>query len=257
MSPDRAGKAGCRLEGLRVPVTPAAGVGVAFAYRFRFTVYRNIKGFDARRLVIWWGADPDRWPRYHGGMIETKRRGGRPRSEQAREAVLHAVDDLLLEVGYAAMTMKGIAVRAGVGRQTVYRWWSTKAEILFEACVDDAEEELAVAPARTRLAEVTSYLDALMSFLAYSPAGAGYRALLAAAQHDPAVKRLIATKDVLRDSARAVLHRVDPHRPTDDHAIDLLIGPTFFWIMSGRDPAQLDIHELARSFFHGFGSEES
>ncbi|MEU3259182.1 TetR/AcrR family transcriptional regulator [Streptomyces albidoflavus] len=190
-------------------------------------------------------------------MIETKRRGGRPRSEQAREAVLHAVDDLLLEVGYAAMTMKGIAVRAGVGRQTVYRWWSTKAEILFEACVEDAEEELAVAPARTRLAEVTSYLDALMRFLAYSPAGAGYLALLAAAQHDPAVKRLIATKDVLRDSARAVLHRIDPHRPADDHAIDLLIGPTFFWIMSGRDPAQLDIHEMARSFFHGCGSEES
>ncbi|OEV10855.1 TetR family transcriptional regulator, partial [Streptomyces nanshensis] len=107
-------------------------------------------------------------------MIETKRRGGRPRSEQAREAVLHAVDDLLVEVGYAAMTMKGIAMRAGVGRQTVYRWWSTKAEILFEACVDDAEEELAVAPSRTRLAEVTSYLDALMRFLAYSPAGAGY-----------------------------------------------------------------------------------
>ncbi|GGL30232.1 TetR family transcriptional regulator [Streptomyces anthocyanicus] len=189
-------------------------------------------------------------------MIETKRRGGRPRSEQARDAVLHAVDDLLLEVGYAAMTMKGIAVRAGVGRQTVYRWWSTKAEILFEACVDDAEEELLVEPAGTRLDEVTSYLDALMRFLAYSPAGASYRALLAAAQHDPAVKQLIATKDVLRDSARAVLHRIEPHRPADDYAIDLLIGPTFFWIMSGREPAQLDINKLARSFFHGFGSEE-
>lgn len=190
-------------------------------------------------------------------MIETKRRGGRPRSEQARQAILCAVDDLLLEVGYAAMSMKGIAMRAGVGRQTVYRWWSTKAEVLFEACVDDAEEELAVAPSPTRLAEVTSYLDALMRFLAYSPAGAGYRALLAAAQHDPAVKQLIATKDVLGDSARAVLHRIDPGRPAGDHAIDRLIGPTFFWIMSGRDPAQLDIHELARSFLHGFGSEES
>jgi AcrR family transcriptional regulator len=42
------------------------------------------------------------------------------RSEEARRAVLGAVDDLLVEVGYAAMTMKGIAERAGVGRQTVY-----------------------------------------------------------------------------------------------------------------------------------------
>jgi len=67
---------------------------------------------------------------------------GRPRSEAARRAVLHAVDDMLVEVGYAAMTMKGIAERAGVGRQTVYRWWSTKAQILLEACVDDARSEL-------------------------------------------------------------------------------------------------------------------
>src|SRR5580658_3505664 len=66
---------------------------------------------------------------------------GRPRSEVARRAVLHAVDDLLVDVGYAAMTMKGIAERAGVGRQTVYRWWSNKAEILLEACVADARSE--------------------------------------------------------------------------------------------------------------------
>jgi AcrR family transcriptional regulator len=65
----------------------------------------------------------DRVSRYDAYVIEPKSRGGRPRSEQAREAVLHAVDDLLLEVGYAALTMKGIAERAGVGRQTVYRWW--------------------------------------------------------------------------------------------------------------------------------------
>ncbi|WP_033343014.1 TetR/AcrR family transcriptional regulator [Catenuloplanes japonicus] len=181
-------------------------------------------------------------------MIEAKGRGGRPRSEQARQAVLYAVDDLLLEVGYAALTMKGIAERAGVGRQTVYRWWSTKAEILFEASMDDAEEELAVAPSRTPLAEITSYLDALVRFLTRSPAGAGYRALLAAAQHDPAVRELIATRDVLGASASAVLDRIDPDRPADDHAADRLIGPAFFWIMSGRDPARLDTHELARSF---------
>jgi AcrR family transcriptional regulator len=59
------------------------------------------------------------------------------------------VDDLPVEVGYAAMTMKGIAERVGVGRQTVYRWWSTKAEILFEASVIDDARELAPDPRET------------------------------------------------------------------------------------------------------------
>ncbi|GIE76518.1 putative transcriptional regulator, TetR family protein [Actinoplanes philippinensis] len=181
-------------------------------------------------------------------MIEPKGRGGRPRSEQARDAVLHAVDDLLLEVGYAALTMKGIAERAGVGRQTVYRWWSTKAEILFEACVTDAEEELTIAPADTPTAEITNYLDALVAFLTRSPAGAAYRALLAAAQHDTAVHQLITSRDVLGASARTVLTRITPGVTGLDHATARLIGPTFFWIMTGRDPAQLDTRALAHDF---------
>src|SRR3954468_12929206 len=105
-------------------------------------------------------------------------RRGRPRSEPARRAVLEAVDDLLVEQGYAAMTMKGIAERAGVGRQTVYRWWSTKAEILLEACITDARDELASSAATDACADLVGYLKALTEFLTTSPAGLAYRALL-------------------------------------------------------------------------------
>ena len=103
---------------------------------------------------------------------------GRPRSEAARRAVLHAVDDMLVEVGYAAMTMKGIAERAGVGRQTVYRWWSTKAQILLEACVDDARSELTTPRRGDAQRNLLDYLVALTEFLTGSPAGLAYRCLL-------------------------------------------------------------------------------
>lgn len=181
---------------------------------------------------------------------DTPRRGGRPRSERARLAVLHAVDDLLVEVGYAEMTMKGIAERAGVGRQTVYRWWSTKAEILFEASVNDAVDELAVDATGEALDTVTAYLEALIRFLVRSPAGLAYRALVGEAQHDPAVAELISSKDVLGDSARTMLNRIIDPQPfpisTDDVAT--LIGPTFFWILSGRDPERLTPRIHAETF---------
>ncbi|MGP3785186.1 TetR/AcrR family transcriptional regulator [Paenibacillus sp. 1A_MP2] len=93
----------------------------------------------------------------------------------------------MVEVGYAAMTMKGISERAGVSRQTLYRWWSHKAEILFEASVADAEEELEISPTGTPLDDLRAYLEALVRFLTHSPAGAAYRALLGEAQHDSAV----------------------------------------------------------------------
>ena len=190
---------------------------------------------------------------YNARMEKERGRGGRPRSDEAREAVLQAVDDLLLEVGYAAMTMKGIAERAGVSRQTVYRWWSTKAEILFEASAADAEQELAIPPAGAPLADLTAYIEALVKFLAHSPAGLAYRALIGEAQHDPVVASLVASRDVLGDSARIVVDRaLEPaSRPLPPELTTaLLIGPPFFWITSGHNPADLNAGELAEAFLN-------
>ena len=188
---------------------------------------------------------------YTRRVTEDVGRRGRPRSERARTAVLNAVDDLLVEVGYAAMTMKSIAERAGVSRQTVYRWWSTKAEILLEASAADAEEELAVEPASSPLGELNAYLGALARFLSRSPAGAAYRALLGEAQHDNEVAALLERNDFLLDSARTVLSRVvDPNRLAlgADQAAALLVGPTFFWVLSGHDADELDTEQLAATF---------
>ena len=41
--------------------------------------------------------------------------------------------EILLEDGYRALTLQKIAQRAGVGRQTLYRWWRCKADIALEA----------------------------------------------------------------------------------------------------------------------------
>src|ERR1700683_340764 len=68
-------------------------------------------------------------------------RGNRHRrSEAARQAVLEAADDLLVERGFAGLTVEGIAARAGVAKQTIYRWWASKTDILFDALTLDAAE---------------------------------------------------------------------------------------------------------------------
>jgi len=52
--------------------------------------------------------------------------------------VLSAAGDLLRESGYEAMTMVGVAERAGVGKQTIYRWWSSKADLVAECVLEGA-----------------------------------------------------------------------------------------------------------------------
>lgn len=199
-------------------------------------------------------------------MADASNRGiepalGRPRSETARRAILDAIDDMLVEQGYAALTMKGIAERAGVGRQTVYRWWSTKAEILLEACAHDAASELAVALTADPVADIANYLVAVVEFLTKSVAGASYRALLGEAQHDAGVAELLRGNDVLAVSAAPLIaHGVDtgaltPAISAEELAADL-VGPVVYQVLSGATaPTKAQLRRRARRFVEYHRSE--
>ncbi|MFB6821722.1 TetR/AcrR family transcriptional regulator [Streptomyces virginiae] len=66
------------------------------------------------------------------------------RSDRSRRAILDAALALVGEVGYNKLTIEAIAARAGVGKQTIYRWWPSKAAVLLDASLalfGDAETE--------------------------------------------------------------------------------------------------------------------
>jgi AcrR family transcriptional regulator len=113
---------------------------------------------------------------------------GRPRSEAARRAVLLAALEIVGESGYPTLTMEGIARRAAVSKQTVYRWWPSKAAVMLEA-LNEGATQLAPAPDGGELAKD------LRKFLRHSVLGARGRtarllvALMAEAQLDQAFAR--------------------------------------------------------------------
>ena len=71
-----------------------------------------------------------------------RRMPGRPRSEASHQAIIRATLELLVENGYRSLTMEGVRARAGVGKATIYRRWSSKEELVRDAIVamhDDFE----------------------------------------------------------------------------------------------------------------------
>jgi AcrR family transcriptional regulator len=61
------------------------------------------------------------------------RRPGRPRSEQAEQAIIDAALELFGERGVEGVCVEAVAARAGVGKATIYRRWASKEELLIAA----------------------------------------------------------------------------------------------------------------------------
>ncbi|MEM9007041.1 MAG: TetR/AcrR family transcriptional regulator [Cyanobacteria bacterium P01_F01_bin.86] len=71
-----------------------------------------------------------------------KKSPGRPRSAAAHQAMLKAALELLSEVGFETMSIEAIATRAGVGKTTIYRRYSSKDELIADAIESIREEVL-------------------------------------------------------------------------------------------------------------------
>lgn len=177
-------------------------------------------------------------------MQSAPHRGNRHgRSEAARQAVLEAADDLLAERGFAGVTIEGIATRAGVAKQTIYRWWPSKIDILLEAFTEDMAEHLFPPDHGDVGRDLRAHLHRLALFLTESDPGAVFRALTGQAQHDPELATRLRT-DYLsqqRDRDRIPLQRaVDRGElPADldvDLAVDQLVGPVYYRVLVTGEP---------------------
>ncbi|CAM3733702.1 TetR/AcrR family transcriptional regulator [Nocardiopsis rhodophaea] len=181
-------------------------------------------------------------------------RTGPRRSESARLAVLHAADDLLVERGFAELTIEGIAQRAGVAKQTIYRWWKSKVDILLDTLADDAREALQWrTPESDTEAEedLKAHLRRVAGFF-QDPAGQVLQALVGHAQLDGKTARALRDgflrEQRERDIAglRALLTR-SPHVTVGDQAVgrlvDLLFGPLYYRALVLGEPIDEEVVE--------------
>jgi len=178
-------------------------------------------------------------------VISTASRG-RPRSEVARASIMAATRDLLREVGYDRVTIVDIAARARVGKQTVYRWWPSKAAIVTECVLEGMVEfTLITAPASgATAADLTAWLKASHTTISSPDTGPLLRALTAAAATDDEAATRMAERFTvpLRDAIADTIHEgivAGQIRPDADTAAiaDMLLGSLMYAIQTRDDTA--------------------
>ena len=163
---------------------------------------------------------------------------GRPRSESARRAILDAALALAARDGYTAVTIKGIAEAAGVGRQTVYRWWPTRGAVLLEALAAIGAAHVLPAPTADARADLRAFLDDTFALAAENPVANVLIGLTADAVADPGLSA--ARRDYIagrRALLRTALERCgDTWRVPVDLVVDMVFGAMWYRLMNEHAP---------------------
>ncbi|WP_193045218.1 TetR/AcrR family transcriptional regulator [Mycolicibacterium baixiangningiae] len=116
----------------------------------------------------------------------------RRRSEKSRVAIIAATRELLLERGFDGLSIEAVAARAGVGKQTIYRWWPSRPALVADVLLEDAHEILVpVRHSADVVADVVAWIGKLAATLTTERGNAMLRILtVASLEHEDTAARL-------------------------------------------------------------------
>jgi AcrR family transcriptional regulator len=173
---------------------------------------------------------------------EKPRRPGRPRSEEARLAVLRSTSELLHEVGLRAMTTDDIARRSGASKATIYKWWPNKYAVAVDAFLSEMAAESTDPHTGSAREDFRAALRGLIHFLT-GRAGNAYAQLIGEAQFDPRIGAEV--RDHLIGSRRRMVKAIWDRGVASGElradvdpgiAIDLVFGAAMYRFVAGHAP---------------------
>jgi AcrR family transcriptional regulator len=179
--------------------------------------------------------------------VTVARSPGRPRSAEAERSIVDAVLHLVAEHGFDALSIEGVATKAGVGKGTIYRRWPNKEAMIVDVLASISEEWPEVPEGQTVRDGLIDLVDTIRVSTQDSPAGrlmprvmasvAQYPDVMAAYRErvvEPRTKRL--HELILRGKENGELR---PDLDTD-LATTLLVGPILYVAMMRSKPQTLD-----------------
>lgn len=174
--------------------------------------------------------------------VVKKRTPGRPRSEEARAAILSSTLELLEEVGFVELKIEAVAARAGVGKTTIYRWWPSKAVLVADAFMSSVIRETRFPDTGSVREDLRAQMQRLASIFR-GQRGRILRSLVGGGQSDPELIAAFRNRWLIprRAEAFGILQRaIDrgqlPEKVDRNLLLDSLYGPLYFRMLVGHGP---------------------
>ncbi len=165
----------------------------------------------------------------NAGVVSGPRLRGRPRDDRLDTAIIEAVIAEAAAKGWSGATIEGIAARAGVGRASIYRRWSSKDE-LFQYVARAITREPAAADTGCFADDLFAALLPIADMLTRPDLAAILPALLAEGATDDAIRSTVQTfagrcRQHAIDAVQRARRRGDVPACTDaDALVDMLAG---------------------------------
>ncbi|WP_030057007.1 MULTISPECIES: TetR/AcrR family transcriptional regulator [Streptomyces] len=169
---------------------------------------------------------------------------GRRRNEAAHQAILDAALHLLADSDGTPVTIDAIARTAGVGKQTVYRWWPSKGAVLLDALTDRADQDVPGPDTGTLRTDLRTFVATTFDAAQHSTTASALRTVAREAARDPHLAELMRTFTATRRTAlRDLLSRGrERGELADDADLDLIVDQVYgvFWYRFLLGHAPLD-----------------
>lgn len=185
----------------------------------------------------------------------------RRRSDERTEMIKRTALDLALESGYAKLSMEAVAARAGVGKDTIYRRWPSKALLFLDAVLGSSTTGLQHPDTGDIVADLRGVMIRAVDLLGRPPWGPLYRDLIGEAQHNPEVAAALNERFIQPQVAdtRARLKAAEEQGQLApdfdlDLAFEILSGPLYFRLLITHQPmTPAYIDRVLQAVFAGMG----
>jgi AcrR family transcriptional regulator len=195
----------------------------------------------------------------------TDRRGrGRPRDPETDASILRAALELFIERGVEGTSMEQIAKRAGVGKLTVYRRWSTKEDLIAQAVEQTVSADLVPSPGDIKELDPQQLVEGVIEAAAEMTASPAFRALVArmmgSAVSHPELMAVYWKHHVLprRELAAALLRRAQQEGTVAadadlDVLIDMMAGAVTWRVLQPNPPDATGMLDFLKAVYRQVG----